>query len=478
MSNGSNHAIPIRFHIWIWLPLILLIMNVAAGFNGLYGQDSFEYLRYSRELHLYLTDGSLPGVFHWPILYPLAGAMISFLIPDILALQVVSIISYGMMLLYLKRILIQLYPERKREAIIYLLLFFSVSPFVLRYASSVMSEILCMFFLAAFLYYYLLFRKSGIKSKFLLMVLFASAAINTRYASGIIVLIPLIHAVLLFMKKFNLGFFVLALMVPVIVFLPGIFLEIQGSQAMSGPAVLPEWSILNYFRNDFHSSDGHLSYFLPNIIYVFKDLVHPGFIFAGILFLFFLRRQDIQRPFMAMTFCIVIVYALFIAGLPYQNDRILILSFPFVFILFSASFFRTWDYIKIRIRIPSLLLILAVLIIQAGLSYRAYRPFYKNSLLIREIAAHIKAYPDATIYTFNIDQGLKAYDVRNEIVNLWSERIENFKTGSIVLINYDSTDSQWQNMNPVYNLEKLNNDHDLVMLESFPDNWKLYEIKN
>ena len=67
--------------LWIVLPVLLLIGNLLAGFNGLYGQDSFEYLRYSRALHHYLSAGVLPGPFHWPLFYPLSGALLSFILP-------------------------------------------------------------------------------------------------------------------------------------------------------------------------------------------------------------------------------------------------------------------------------------------------------------------------------------------------------------------------------------------------------------
>jgi hypothetical protein len=113
-----------------------------------------------------------------------------------------------------------------------------------------------------------------------------------------------------------------------------------------------------------------------------------------------------------------------------------------------------------------------------SLFYRAFNPSYKDSSIVQEIAGRMKAYPDRTIYTFNIDMGLKAYDVRNEIINLWSSRIGCFKPGSLILINPGNLYRQWKNMNPVYNWEKVKKEYVVVLIEKFPGNWNLYEIKN
>jgi hypothetical protein len=95
-----------------------------------------------------------------------------------------------------------------------------------------------------------------------------------------------------------------------------------------------------------------------------------------------------------------------------------------------------------------------------------------------EIAHRLKAYPDRTIYTFNIDMGLKAYDIKNDIINMWAERINNFKPGSLLLFNYVNSYQQWKGQNPIINWEKVNAEHEVSLIEKLPDNWNLYEIRN
>jgi hypothetical protein len=467
-----------EFHLWILIAFLLLIFNLVVGFNGLYGQDSFEYLRYSRALHDYFSGGQLPGTFFWPVLYPLSGALVSFILPDVFALQFISILSFGLTFFFLRKILLFLFPEKNKEIALYLVIFFSFSPFVLRFASVVMSDSMTMFFLTAFLYYFLLFKNQGSNRHFVLLTLFAALAIDTRYASVAIIFVPALDSLIRFIRKFDPISFFLALFTIVIVFLPNIILEIQGSPALTGPILIPDWSIENYFHRTFVTPDGNLSYTLPNIFSVFANFLHPGYIFTGILFVVFVDRLALKMPFLKMTVVIILAYALFLAGFATQNLRLLLLTFPCVIVLYSCSFFRSWNFLTKFAKIISYTVIVIVLLLQMALFYRAFRPFYDNSRTVREIAGRMKSYPGKTIYTFNIDMGLRAYEINNEIINIWSTRVDHFKPGSLVLFDYEDTHRQWKDMNPMLNWEKAEKDNGLDLIEKLPGNWNLYEIRN
>jgi len=478
IKAGSIHFFLSKKHVWILIPVLFLIFCHVIGFNGLYGQDSFEYLRYSRALHEYLSGGGLPGTFFWPVLYPLSGALVSFLLPDVFALQVVSIFCFGMTILFLRKILLYLYPARKKEIALYLVLFFSISPFVMRYSSVVMSDSMTMFFLTAFLYYYFLFKEKGLNRHFILLSFFAFAAINTRYASIAVVFIPGVDALTRFIRNFKLNTFLFTLLIVAIVFLPNIILEIQGSPALAGSILVPGWSLVNFFHRSFFSPDGHQTYNFPNISFVFSNLFNPGYILPGLLFLLFLKREIISRPFLLTIVIVILAYALFLAGLTTQNSRFLLATFPCVIMLYSESFFRCWDFLRKTKKYILYSLIVIITLAQMALFYRAFKPFYEDSRTVKEIAVSIKAYPGITIYTFNIDMGLKAYGIKNEIINLWSCRINYFKPGSLVLFNYINSSRQWKNMNPLINWEKVKKENGLILIEKLPGGWNLYGIKN
>jgi hypothetical protein len=480
-----------KIRTWVLMPVLLLIFNLITGFNGLYGQDSFEYLRYSRALHTCISEGISPGAFRWPVLYPLTGALFSFFLPYILSLQIVSIVSYGLTIFYLNKTLVYLFPDRKQELTLYVLLFFSLSPFVLRNASVVMSDSLAMFLLTAFLYHYLLFLEKRLNHDFIRLVFFAFAAINTRYASVVVVAIPGIEALYYFIRKFSPGYFFLALLVASFTFLPDIILEISGTPRFAIFTFIQNWSAENFFHRSFFSTDGNFFYTFPNLSFVFSNLINPGYIFPGLFFLFFVRRKTFSKPFILSILLIFSLYALFLAGFPAQNSRLLLLTFPCVMILYSEPFlisrkriddFHNFVLKKInpdqtKKRLKSLLIGGAVLV-QMALFYRALIPAYSDNQITREIACRLKAYPDRTIYTFNIDMGLKEYDIKNDIINMWINKIDNFKPGSLLLFNYVNSYQQWKGQNPIINWDKVNKEHDVLLIEKFRDNWNLYEIRN
>jgi hypothetical protein len=61
---------------------------------------------------------------------------------------------------------------------------------------------------------------------------------------------------------------------------------------------------------------------------------------------------------------------------------------------------------------------------------------------------------------------------------MWAETIQTFKPGSLLLFNYENTYQQWKGKNPIINWEKVNKEHEVFLIEKFPDNWNLYEIRN
>jgi hypothetical protein len=515
---------------WLIPPLLLILFAMMTGFNGLYGQDSFEYLRFSRALHTFIMEGKSPGTFFWPVLYPLSGALLSFVLPDILSLQLISIVCYGFTCYFLQKILHHLIPGDQKTLNIYLLLFFCISPFTMRYSLTVMSEPMALFFITGFFYYWLMFSEKGKYNYFLALVFFACAAINTRYPSFIIVLIPLLHALYLFFRKFRLSYFLFSLLIAGLVFYPAFRLNLVEQGSVLGRQDFLHWSFVNYFKRDFITTDGENTYMLPNIFYVLKNLIHPGYIFPGLVFLIFISRKNVETIFMKFIISVILIYALFLAGLPFQNDRVLNLTFPLVLILFSrpfitmtwiishhskwscleSSFFLSRRGSQINRRVPQMidnvrfnfaklceklcetlretfifrffgqhlkiLVVIPVILIQGVLFYKAFSPFYRNYRTNRTIAENMLNHPGKKLYTFNIDMALKGYGVPNATISLWSSRVDYFEPGALVLFNFAATRKQWKGMNPMINWESLKKDHHLKLLENFPEGWNLYEI--
>ncbi len=85
-------------------------------FNGLYGQDSHEYLRYSRSLLLFFSEGKTLNNSFLPVYYPLSAAILSFIkFSNILSLQFISLVSFLFAIFYVKRILRLIYVELQEK---------------------------------------------------------------------------------------------------------------------------------------------------------------------------------------------------------------------------------------------------------------------------------------------------------------------------------------------------------------------------
>ena len=138
MIDTNTAARPTQQFYWLSVLLFLSIALLACrlfGFNGLYGQDSHEYLRYAKAIKLYLNGGSDAGNFFWPVVYPFVGALLSFIVPIKISLQVVSIFSAAVCYVYFGKSLNLLYPEgtqRQRFAFVCLLCKMSHSKFVVQ----------------------------------------------------------------------------------------------------------------------------------------------------------------------------------------------------------------------------------------------------------------------------------------------------------------------------------------------------------
>ena len=91
-----NHikSLIVTYWLYILLPLTYFLVARAIGFDGVYGQDAYEYMRFSESLKNFITSGVNPGAFNWPIGYPLAVSLIDFIINNtFVSGQLVSILA-------------------------------------------------------------------------------------------------------------------------------------------------------------------------------------------------------------------------------------------------------------------------------------------------------------------------------------------------------------------------------------------------
>jgi hypothetical protein len=471
-----------EYKLYIFFLFLLIAFVLVTDFNGLYGQDSYEYLRYTKCLEGFIKTGVSPGDYFWPLLYPIAGAILSFIFSSAFALQLISVASLILIAIYLEKIIVLLYSAYKQKVRLFIFLFLLLSPYVLRGSLVVMSDSLSIFCITAAWFYGLKYRSSLSGKHFLAIVLFAAAAIETRYAAFIILLIPTLIVGYVFLRNFKITNLLFALGIAVLIFLPHFLIRSKAPLAFIHHEWVESWSCSNFFRNQFITSDGNAQYPLWNIVFSFFNMLHPAFIFAGIVFIIAGIKSIfsyLKSPPYLMIAATVLLYAFFLAGIPFQNMRFLLLSFPLVLVLVYPGFISIEKRIASKKRVSEIATVL-IAIMQFGLFYRVFMPFYHDNKVEKQIANEMLKYSNATLYTFSIDGALKAYGYNGRIINMWDVKLDTVKNDngpSMVLFNEHAFAEQWKDKNPMLNWEFLKTKYKLAVIDSLPDNWVLYKVE-
>jgi len=465
------------FRIFFSWTLFLILLTSVIGYNGLYGQDSYEYLRYCTHLFDFLKNDVAPGNYYWTVNYPLLGAFLAYITGPAIALQLLSILSASWIVYLVCMFLFREFPGRELEVIFYVLLLLGASPYFFRYTISSMSDMMAISF-ACTAYYALYCGYKESHNRWLYATWFLAAmAVFTRFA-----MLPLLVPVILFstfcvIKKFNLIFFIVAIAAALIpagvhfFFKQNSYADIFQVYPMTG------WSVSNYFKSSFTTVEGNLNYTLPNIIFVFSFLVHPGFLFPGILFLFLMFKKG-TRPSLVypVVSAGILLYLFFIAGMPSRNTRYLIPVLPF----FIASCFPvyliilSWLYKRENFR---KVFFITMCVVQFLFTVMAFKPFYEYNKLEKFIANKIIEYHPSVLYTFGIDGAIRSYGYRGTIINLWSNPLDTVQQGALLLFNKQQNDKQWKGKNPMLNYNLIVEKAGAVKIETLESGWEIYEIK-
>ena len=460
---------------YLALLAVVVLFVTMTSFNGLYGQDAYEYFRYTNALHNYFTSGKSPGYFFWSYMYPFTAAILSFIFPVVNALQLISILCFILTFFFTEKLLTLFYPDKQNSIRIYLTLFLFLSPFSLRCSITCMSDSLCLCFIMSSFYYFTKFFHGNTNS-FLYAVFFASCACATRYAAVVILFLPCIYALKTLYHNFNLRITLYSIIVVVIVLTPIYLLKNGNFQNLVPHYFIFGWDALNLFKTTFFTADGRQGYSLPNIVYCFSNLFSPGYFFIGLVLLFFVKKSFFQNPFLKIIMLSWFAYSIFIGGIPFQNNRVLLLSFPLVLISLFPAAETSYNHLKQKTRhFKSLLLMLAF--IQLALFTRAFIPFYNYNRNEQKIINFITQLPQSTLYTSEMTAAVNAFKVNQTVIDLWKEPLRQIKTPAFLLVNIEKFKKQWTGMNVMNNYNFIASHFQLRSLKKFEGGWELYEIR-
>jgi len=449
----------------IGLSLVILLLLKLIDFNGLYGQDSHEYLRYTNYLKNNLFNLGNVKDYFWPIMYPLIGAVTSFTkIAPILILQFISIFSLVFSSIYLQKIIKVLY---NKESLIYIISFFMLSPFVFRFGTVIMSDMLCLLFLIVG-FYHLLNYNNTTKFKFLLYsVILFSFSFYTRYVVVVLFLFPFLWSFFKHFKKRKISYYLFLILPIIIISIPHYLIK-TASLVTFEHSWLVNWSFSNFINNEFTTVEGIKTYRLPNIVFVWLQNGLPKYFFLGFILLFFAKKKDFKLILLLGLFS----YLIFLAGIPFQNSRFLLLSFPLIITLLFPSFTRFMLLFKNKKQIA----IIGFVIIQLFLIIYSFRSIYSLNQIEKEnVASIIKLSDTKIIYTSGYEGPLRSYSDK-KVIGIWMDSIITVKKGLFMINELEMKNNSYpETIN--YNYQKLKNNISLQKLKTFNKGWTLYEIQ-
>jgi hypothetical protein len=261
----------------------------------------------------------------------------------------------------------------------------------------------------------------------------------------------------------------------------------SGGIAFVGNLEVYTWSPANALRRQFVTSDGTLSYRLPNGLYYGLLPGHP-FYFTPVLAGFLLPGLWGARRWRApLGWAILAGWPLMVvgfhAGAPWQNFRFGLATLPPLAILaaLGVSAAATWAGGRWR---P-----IVVVVALTGLGWMAWggwsltRGFAERKQRELDIVSAVEAGapPDARLLTFNLTATF-AYYSELETLELWALGVDDLEPlladgrPALLLIEVDNVETQWQGRSPALNYHWLRDGPGLDRLGQY-EAYTLFSIR-
>lgn len=459
---------------WLLLPGVLAFVWVSVlGYEGLNGQDAHDYLRLARAWLTCWKGGPVPPVAEHPHGFPIMGAVLGSVLGPVLALRIISLVAYGAVVLLVYHLLRKA-ADRREVRFVYVLLGVAMSPFVLRYGMTSLSDVSAIAFLLAALVCSLSWRNGRSRMALAGVPLFLALALTVRLAVAPLAMLILALMFETLLQR-PLRWRSIAVIVAVGAFACAVLMpELEGRGLLQGTP-LAEWSPLNWFRRELRSDDGTLRYALPNLVYACCSSVHPGQFPLGLLLLPFTRRADVEQGTGRVAAILLLGYLLFVAGMPFQNDRVLLMGQPFTVLLFYPAFERAFDRIQ-QIDFKPIVVVLTLCLLETGLFVRAMLPFIRQARVERELAAAVNTHAPSMIYSHGMGASLDNYCAPTPVVELWYSTLDRFEHGAIIVVHPASLNEQWQGTPPGINWSRART-QGLDIIASRDDGWVLARLR-
>lgn len=499
----------------LWLFLLALatswLIIGMAGFDGLYGQDSFHYLDCSRRVLTAPLQALQPGNCYWPVGYPALEALFIRLTGTApFGAQLASTLTAAALapLTYWMALESRLAGEQSRvQTGIAAGLITALCGQVLLSSIVVMSDAAALFWATLSACLLLRWARGDAQDRCHILWLVGSAATLaiaaiTRWIYAGLLLPFGVFATVSVYRRQVVSFestpgvpraalaarvippLLLAAATFCLIFLP----ELHVSQRSESPALshgwLVGWNPLNALRTSFDTADGHQHYRLPPAIVYAFPLVHPLYLSPLLTpFVFFgAWKSRHSRALLLLGGWILTLY-LYLSGVPFENTRFPLAFFPPVAVLAAVGLWQLALALRLRPTRVWLLLLVA-LGTAAPFSYRAISGLVRAKggevSAMRYLQAHVPA--DAVVVTFGLSATLKQY-TRADVTDLFAQTPDTLRPivcsgrRAYLYVERGNIESQWPGKSPAINVHWLQDAIGMQALGS-QDTWTLYRVRS
>lgn len=452
--------------------LLFIFIRFILGFDGLYGQDAYEYLRYTEALKKFMLNGTSPGDYFWGIYYPIMGSLLSLITNNsAMALQLISFVSLFIVVVLVEKIIATIYIVKTNKIIPFL--FVGLSPILLTMSFLVMSDMMASCLILASFYYFIQYVENKKEHHFLIGIGLSTIAILTRYVEVLIVFPILIYVLIALIKNRKFKSIFLAILIFGLICMPHFLIRSNDSLKFINHSWLTTWNITNLFQNHFETVDGIAQYEYINLVYcLFPFYYIYFFVFGGIIILFalFFNRTKVTK-YQWLLLSTIAIYVIFIGGISFQNNRFLIPVIPLILVVFYPSLQKLFQKNN-----SVYYLLLPIILIQLYYFKNYGQLYYTRNKLEQQVCQILKPYEGNTLYSFDIDIALQGRKMNFKFHNLFLEQFTSFEKNALVLVNENNLEQQWIGKNPFINWNKIKNTCLLKKMKQINSDWTLYQI--
>lgn len=471
-----------------------MFLALKTQFDGLYGQDSFAYYDFAIQLLDFARSGSAPGPFYWPLGYPLLLS-VGFAVFGTSANtgQLLSILMGALLpaLVFILARQVNIGYSGALTAGMTML----VCGQALQSSMVLMADIPALFWAttsAIALFRYLDKQKRS-------WLAFASAALALAADSRWLYLalaLPWSLAVLIHWKRQRsrqqaASDAAVVLLAGLLILMPQFVYDRFNPQAGLSHPWVQSWSPTNAARTTFDNVDGHFEYAQPNLLFYARPLYDPvylsplmlPFALSGLCTLFWLKRWFAT----ALVVGWLLLPYLFLVGIPYQNIRFPLVSFPAVTLLVGLGIDSLLKLRPRRVRLAAALI--SAMILLAGWGHGAVQgyalttTFIQNQQRDKNIVqwANENVPPGAQLYTFGLTLTFQHYttlDVYELYYETPSTLNQRWRRGEddYLIINVSNVENQWKDRIPSITYHWLRDARGLIRMGS-RDGYTLFRVR-